>query len=124
MYLFPNNKPRTQQANLLSTGSNNAEHKSHIGQLLFETVSGFAWLANDVANVNRFFQIFKNSLRDCAIQNLQCKINESPKSIYNKHFKSLLDVEKYLLIFHTCIREPFEILDVQGIVLWLRRVDI
>ena len=69
---------------------------SHIRQLLFHTRFGYAWIANGVGSIPVFLKQFKNQHRDCSIQNLQSKINESSKSAYYKHYKSILQVEQYL----------------------------
>ena len=71
---------------------------SHVKSLLFQHGFGYAWIANTVGNVNNFISIFQHRIKDISLQNWQSNINDSPKTNYYKHFKSLLDVERYLFI--------------------------
>ena len=58
-------------------------------QLLFQFCFGYAWLANEVGDNIAFTKLFKMRVVDCAIQNLNEKIN---------NFKTILDGERYLSI--------------------------
>ena len=71
---------------------------SHVKSLLFQNGFGYAWIANTVGNVNNFISIFQRRIKDISLQNWQRNINDSPKTNYYKHFKSSLDVERYLFI--------------------------
>ena len=53
-------------------------------------------LAQGVGDMNHFLSVFKSRLKDCALQRIQGCITTSPKSIHYKHFKSMLDPERYL----------------------------
>ncbi|KAH3795252.1 hypothetical protein DPMN_148800 [Dreissena polymorpha] len=54
---------------------------TNVKRMLFNYGFGFAWLANGVGNSSDFLSQFKNRLKDCALQELQSKINNSPKGI-------------------------------------------
>ena len=56
------------------------------------------WLANELGDTIAFTKLFKIRVVDCAIQNLNEKVNKSSKTLYYRHFKTLLDVERYLSI--------------------------
>ncbi|MEW8544974.1 MAG: reverse transcriptase family protein, partial [Candidatus Thiodiazotropha sp.] len=71
---------------------------SHIRSLLFEHGFGYVWVANTVGDANRFIKIFKQRIKDISVQNWKSRIEESPKANHYKHFKSLLNVEKYLSV--------------------------
>jgi len=85
---------------------------THIKQLLFRFGFGYAWLANEVGDTIAFTKLFKIRVVDCAVQNLNKKVNNSSKTLYNRNFKRLLDVEKYLSL---CIKELYLTLDVRVI---------
>ena len=67
---------------------------THIKQLLFQFGFGYAWLANEVGDTIAFTKLFKISVVDCPVQNLDKKVNNSSKTLYTRNFKRLLDVEK------------------------------
>ena len=71
---------------------------THIKCLLFKFGFGYAWLANEVGDVVAFTKLFNTRVADCALQNLNEKVNTSSKTLYYKHFKTLLDTERYLSI--------------------------
>lgn len=71
---------------------------SHIRSLLFEHGFGYVWVANTVGDANRFIKVFKQRIKDISVQNWKSRLEESPKANHYKHFKSLLNVEKYLLV--------------------------
>ena len=59
---------------------------------------GYAWIAQDVWNTECFSYLLLERLKDCFIQNWYANMNDSPKADLYKQFKSLLDVEKYLML--------------------------
>ena len=69
---------------------------SYIRLLLFENGFGYVWLSNEVGDELNFINIFKQRLKDCAIQKLRTQIETSPKSLHYRHFKSALNPERYL----------------------------
>ena len=69
---------------------------THVKSLLFENRFGHVWMAEGVGNVRTFLDIFTRRLKDISLQNWHSQINGSPKALHYKHFKSQLDVEKYL----------------------------
>lgn len=64
--------------------------------LLFENGFGYAWLANDIGDVDAFVTLFKTRIRDSSKQMLHSEIDSSPKSLHYKLYKSALDPEAYL----------------------------
>ena len=68
----------------------------HIKSILFEYGFGYAWIENEVGNSTHFSNSFKQRIKDISIQNLHQSITNSSKATNYKHFKSNLDVEKYL----------------------------
>ena len=71
---------------------------THVKSLLFENGFGHVWMAEGVGNGRNFLDIFTRRLKDFSLQNWHSQINDSPKASHYKHFKSQLDVEKYLSI--------------------------
>ena len=59
---------------------------------------GYAWIAQDVGDENRFITQFKLRLTDCSTQEWQNQIQNSSRCDLYKNIKSLLDPEKYLSI--------------------------
>ena len=84
--------------NLHSIHINTDTWATHIKQVLFQFGFGYAWLANEVGDTIAFTKLFKIRVVDCAIQNLNEKVNNSSKTLYYRNFKTLLDVERYLSI--------------------------
>ena len=71
---------------------------THVKSLLFDDGFGHSWMAEGVGNVRNFLNIFTRRLKDISLQNWHSQINDSPKVLHYKHFKTQLDVEKYLSI--------------------------
>ena len=71
---------------------------SHIKLLLFEKGFGHAWMAGSVGDANAFITMYIRRIKDISLQNWRNSVNESSKADHYKHFKSQLDVEKYLTI--------------------------
>ena len=71
---------------------------SHIKLLLFENGFGHAWMAGSVWDANAFISMYIRRIKDISLQNWRNSVNESSKADHYKHFKSQLDVEKYLTI--------------------------
>ena len=69
---------------------------SGVKHLLFEQGFGYAWLADGVGNINSFLLMFKNRLKDCSSQHLHEFINNSSKALHYRHFKTVLNPERYL----------------------------
>ena len=82
----------------LLTDNGKVTWRTHVKSLLFENGFGHVWMAKGVGNVCNFLDIFTRRLKDISLQNWHSQINDSPKALHYKHFKSQLDVEKYLSI--------------------------
>ena len=80
------------------TDNSKVSWTTHVKSLLFQNGFGHAWMADGVGNVRNFLNIFTRRLKDISLQNWHSQINDSPKALHYKHFKSQLDVEKYLSI--------------------------
>ena len=64
--------------------------------LLFEHGFGYAWLANDIGDVDAFVTLFKPIIRDSSKQMLHSEFYSSPKSLHYKLYRSALGQEAYL----------------------------
>ena len=60
-------------------------HKTSVVPVWFWT----SWLANEVGDTIAFTKLFKIRVVDCAILNLNEKVNNSSKALYNRNFKTL-----------------------------------
>ena len=95
----PNRYPRQCYLMLKSlTDAGKITWATHIKSLLFEFGFGYAWIAHEIGNNRHFLNLFKRRIKDISIQNWRRNINDSPKGIHYKCFKSNLDVEKYMFI--------------------------
>ena len=97
---MPNNRYPRQCYLMLKSLTDNGKvtWTTHVKSLLFQNGFGHAWMADGVGNVPNFLNIFTRRLKDISLQNWHSQINDSPKGLHYKHFKSQLDVEKYLSI--------------------------
>ena len=73
---------------------------TYIKNILFKGYMDFGhvWVSQELGNVNYFLKIFKQGIIDCFKQNCHEAINESSRCFHYKHFKSLLNPEKYLTL--------------------------
>ena len=70
----------------------------HVKNLLFRYGFGFVWISQDVGDEDYFMFIFKQRLLDNALQEWHTDLNDSRKALHYKHFKTILNVEKYLTL--------------------------
>ena len=56
----------------------------------------FVWISQDVENVTRFLKEFQQRVIDCSIQDRHGQVASSPKCEHYKHFKTMLNVERYI----------------------------
>ena len=73
-----------------------------VKQLLFKYGFGYAWIYQQVGNVDNFLYVFKQRLISCKLQNWVENVNDSTRCDTYRQFKSLLNPAKYL-----CINLPF-----------------
>ena len=71
---------------------------TYIKKLLFEYGFGYAWIADEVGDINSFLSNFTQRIKDISLQNWRSSINNSSKADHYKYFETQLDVEKYLFI--------------------------
>ena len=71
---------------------------SNVRSLLYKYGFGYAWEADTIGNSVQFICSFKQRIKDCFMQELHSHIDDSPKALYYKHFKSSLKAEHYLNI--------------------------
>ena len=69
---------------------------SSVRDLLYRFGFGFVWISQDVGNVTRFLKEFQQRVTDCSIQDWHGQIASSPKCEHYKHFKTMLNVERYI----------------------------
>ena len=71
---------------------------THIKNLLFLYGFGYVWIAHDVGDTVSFINIFRQRLIDCFTQDWHATVNDSSRCYHYKHFKTLLNTERYLSI--------------------------
>ena len=71
---------------------------AYIKEILFRHGFGYAWIAQEVGNVNSFIYIFKQRIKDCLSQQWISTISDSTRCDTYKLFKSNLNPEKYISI--------------------------
>ena len=71
---------------------------SEVKNLLFLYGFGYVWIAHEVGDTEHFLHIFKQRLIDCHTQNWHQTVSESSRCHYYKHYKTLLNTERYLSI--------------------------
>ena len=71
---------------------------SDIKCMLFTFGFSYVWIAQDVGNSQLLLQLLSDRLKDCYRQQWFGKINDMSKGEHYKHFKSFLEVEKYLSV--------------------------
>ena len=69
---------------------------SNIRELLFTYGFGYVWIAQGVGNETNFIQLFKTRIKDCYLQIWKSNLDNSPKALHYKYFKSDLYSEPYL----------------------------
>ena len=69
---------------------------SEVRHLLFKFGFGFVWIAQDIGNPDIFMSQLKLRIADCLKQDWHSSIDNSSRCDHYKHFKSLLNVEKYI----------------------------
>ena len=70
---------------------------SNVRDLLFRYGFGFVWISQDVGDVTTFLKIYRQRIIDCCIQDWHEQVSGSSKCDYYKHFKTMLNVERYLV---------------------------
>ena len=58
----------------------------------------FVWHAQEIGDNDAFVEIFTQRIKDCAYQEWHSNVEASPKLTYYAEFKTLLNVERYLLV--------------------------
>ena len=71
---------------------------SKIRNLLFTYGFGYTWISQDVGDKNMFISSFKQRVIDCCTQKWNDDVSNSSRCHHYKHYKSLLNTEKYLSI--------------------------
>ena len=79
-------------------GSGKTTWASPIKSMLFRFGFGYIWISQDVGNSKLLMHLFTERLKDCYFQEWLSKVADSEKAEHYKHFKSLLEVEKYLTL--------------------------
>jgi len=69
---------------------------TNVKTLLYKYSFGFIWISQDVGNINSFIRIFRQRVIDCCTQDWHASVENSSRCYHYRHFKSLLNVEKYL----------------------------
>ena len=97
---MPNHRYRKQCYNMLRTYAavGKVNWASNVRSLLYRCGFGYAWEAGRIGNSVQFIQSFKQSIKDCFMQELHSQIDDLPKALPYQHFKSSLKAEHYLNI--------------------------
>lgn len=69
-----------------------------VKHVLFRYGFGFVWISQEIGDTNMFLKLFKQRLIDCCTQQWYENITNSSRCFHYNKFKSLLNVERYLLI--------------------------
>ena len=69
---------------------------THIKNILFQYGFGYAWIGQDVGDIENFMSLFKQRLSDTLTQSWYSSVINSPKCKYYCQYKTLLNVERYL----------------------------
>ena len=69
---------------------------SNVRDLLYRFGFGFVCLSQDVGNVAVFLQEFRQRVIDCSAQDWHEQVSISAKCEHYKHFKTMLNVERYV----------------------------
>ena len=64
----------------------------------FENAFRYIWLSKNIGDSNIFLSNFKERIKDCALQKILTNIGLSTKAEFNRHYKTLLNTERYLSI--------------------------
>ena len=83
------------------TGRNTWDSKAK--SALFQYGYGYAWVANEIGNPVLMLHLKKN----CCLQNTFAFIENSPKALCHKMFKSVLEAEKMLLYIYALKTSEF-----------------
>ena len=71
---------------------------TNVKRLLYTYGFGHVWFEQDVGDIKVFLAIFKQRIKDCMFQNWHDNIVNSTRCDTDRHFKSLLNPEKYLTL--------------------------
>ena len=71
---------------------------TNVKSLLFRYGFGYSWISQNVGDYKLFIKMFRNRLIDCHTQDWHDNVNNSSRCHHYSYFKSLLNVERYLLI--------------------------
>ena len=69
---------------------------TYIRELLFSYGFGYAWISQGVGNESNFISLFKTRIKDSYLQLWKSKLDNSPKALHYKFFKTDLYSEPYL----------------------------
>ena len=102
---MPNHRYPKQCYNMLRSlaATGKVNWASTVRSLLYRHGFGFMWEADTIGDRVQFRQ----RIKDCSAQQLHSQIDESPKALYYKHFKSTLEAEYYLKIDYRKIISNF-----------------
>ena len=97
---MPNHRYPKQCYNMLRSFSDSGKINwaSKVRSLLYRYGFGYVWEANTVGDGVNFVNVFRQRVKDCFVQQWHSDIENSPKALYYKHFKFILEVESYLKI--------------------------
>ena len=97
---MPNHRYPKQFYNMLRSlaATGKVKWASNVRSLLYKHGFGYVWEADTIGDGVQFINSFRQQIKDCSAQQLNSQIEESPKELYYKLFKSTLEIEHYLKI--------------------------
>ena len=85
-----------RQCYLVLNRLDEAGRVTHVKHLLYQHGFGYVWIAKELGSQAVFLHLFSQRLRDCAYQSLLADIENSPKTLTYKLYKSAIEPEQYL----------------------------
>ncbi|KAH3891876.1 hypothetical protein DPMN_015986 [Dreissena polymorpha] len=69
-----------------------------VKSILFTYGFGYVWISQEIGDCDMFINVFRNRLIDCFTQNWHDTVSNSSRCHHYSHFKTLLNIERYLII--------------------------
>ena len=97
---MPNQRYPKNIYNMLYNLDNNGRHTwvSDVKSLLCTFGFGYVWLSQTVGDISAFMFKFKQTIKDCFMQNWESDIHLNHKLQYYKNFKGGLYLENYVML--------------------------
>jgi len=67
-----------------------------VKSILFTYGFGYVWISQEIGDCDMFIIFFRSRLIDCFTQNWHDTVSNSSRCHHYRHFKTLLNIERYL----------------------------